>query len=218
MRSGAPVEWQKSRLRRGRRTVIFGAEFAMTRSPKGTVDMFYESLRAELLERLLSARSMKAETLIEKADAKSDKVRRVALLVPLSSCPMSEADDLVQDVFLLVHRDSKAFDSAKGTLRAWIFQMAYRRAISRHRYLSSRHFYNRVDPDDVANELGDPRTGTGQARNEIGEMFGEEALQRLFEELSPNQRETLISSYPMAPSTLLRLRANGIPISSASAL
>ena len=50
--------------------------------------MFYESFRAELLESLLSARSIKAETLIEKADAKSDKVRRVALLVPLSSCLM----------------------------------------------------------------------------------------------------------------------------------
>jgi RNA polymerase sigma-70 factor, ECF subfamily len=103
----------------------------------------------------------------------------------------SEADDLVQDIFLLVHRDSKAFDRAKGTARAWIFQIAYRRAISRHRYLRSRHFYNRVDLDDVANKLGGPQTGTGQAGNGIEEMFGETGFQRLFEELSPNQRETL---------------------------
>jgi RNA polymerase sigma-70 factor (ECF subfamily) len=102
----------------------------------------------------------------------------------------AEADDLVQDIFLLVYRDSKAFDSAKGTARNWIFQIAYRRAISRHRYLSSRHFYNRVDMDDVA-ELGDPQTGTGQAENVIEEMFGEAGFHRLFEELSRNQRETL---------------------------
>jgi RNA polymerase sigma factor (sigma-70 family) len=48
----------------------------------------------------------------------------------------SEADDLVQDLFLLVHRDCKTFDSSKGPARFWILQMAYRRAISRRRYLT----------------------------------------------------------------------------------
>ena len=103
----------------------------------------------------------------------------------------SEADDLVQDIFLLVHSDSKEFDSAKGTFRAWILQIAYRRSISRHRYLRSRHFYNRVDLDDVANQLGDPRTGTGKAGIGIDEMFGEAGFKRVFEDLSPNQRDTL---------------------------
>ena len=45
--------------------------------------------------------------------------------------------------------------------------------------------------DDVANELGDPYPGTGQAGNVTEEMFGEAGFQRLFEELSPGQRETL---------------------------
>src|SRR5690349_13408714 len=45
----------------------------------------------------------------------------------------SEADDLVQEVFLLVHRDCARFDSGKGPARSWILQMAYRRAISRRR-------------------------------------------------------------------------------------
>jgi Sigma-70 region 2 len=35
----------------------------------------------------------------------------------------SEADDLVQDIFLLVHRDARAFDCAKGSARAWILQL-----------------------------------------------------------------------------------------------
>lgn len=103
----------------------------------------------------------------------------------------AEADDLVQDIFLLVHRHSKAFDFAKGSARSWIFEIAHRRAISRYRYLSARHFYNRVDMDDVAGELGDLRVAAGQAGNPVVEMFGEAGFQRVFEELSLNQRETL---------------------------
>ena len=103
----------------------------------------------------------------------------------------SEADDLVQDIFLMVHRHSRAFDSAKGSARVWIFQIARRQAISRLRYLSSRHFYNRVDLDDAAGELSDPQVAARQSGESIEEMFGEAGFRRVFEELSLNQRETL---------------------------
>jgi RNA polymerase sigma-70 factor, ECF subfamily len=103
----------------------------------------------------------------------------------------AEADDLVQDIFLLVHRNSKAFDLAKGSARSWILQIAHRRAISRHRYLSSRHFYNRVELDNLTAELEDPHPVAGQAGDSIDEMFGEASFQKIFEQLSRNQRETL---------------------------
>jgi RNA polymerase sigma-70 factor (ECF subfamily) len=102
----------------------------------------------------------------------------------------SEADDLVQDVFLLVHRDAKAFDSGKGTARSWIFQIAHRRGISRHRYLTSRHFYQQVDLDNMATELEDPQANPQHA-NLIREMFGEADFAKVLAELSQNQRETL---------------------------
>jgi RNA polymerase sigma-70 factor (ECF subfamily) len=103
----------------------------------------------------------------------------------------AEADDLVQDIFLLVHRDSRTFDPAKGSARAWILRIAQRRAISRHRYLCSRHFYNRLDLDDLGGELADPGASTAQASHSILEMFGEGEFQRVFGELSEDQRETL---------------------------
>src|SRR6267154_3727309 len=59
----------------------------------------------------------------------------------------SEADDLLQDLFLFVHRNSFIFDSSKAGVRSWIVQMTYHRAIDRKRYLSSRHFYTRLDLD-----------------------------------------------------------------------
>ena len=103
----------------------------------------------------------------------------------------SEADDLVQDIFLLVHRDARAFDPGKGAARAWIFQIARRRAISRHRYLSSRHFYRHVDLDDLTSELEDRQAAKGQAENSIAQMFGGADFKNAFTKLSPNQRETI---------------------------
>jgi RNA polymerase sigma-70 factor (ECF subfamily) len=52
-----------------------------------------------------------------------------------------EADDLVQEVFLYLHRKSGLFDSSKGSARSWIFQVAYTQALLRRRYLKARGFY-----------------------------------------------------------------------------
>jgi RNA polymerase sigma-70 factor (ECF subfamily) len=103
----------------------------------------------------------------------------------------SEADDLVQDVFLLVHRDCKAFDRSKAPARYWILQIAYRRAISRRRYLTSRHFYTRIDLDDAACNLVDPRSDLGQLGRSVERGLGNGALQTAFQTLSESQRQTL---------------------------
>jgi RNA polymerase sigma-70 factor (ECF subfamily) len=100
----------------------------------------------------------------------------------------SEADDLLQDVFVLIHRLCKTFDGSRSPAKFWILQMAYRRAISRRRYLTFRHFYTRLDLDDTASELVDPRTGAGQIEDLID---GTDGLQKVFEDLSENQRQTL---------------------------
>ena len=104
----------------------------------------------------------------------------------------SEADDLLQDIFLLVHRLCGTFDSSKGSARFWILQMTYRRAISRRRYLTSRHFYNHLDLDQAVNRLGDPESGSGGPESSMNENLDRrEVLQSCFTELSETQRETL---------------------------
>jgi RNA polymerase sigma-70 factor, ECF subfamily len=100
----------------------------------------------------------------------------------------SEADDLLQDVFVLIHRLCKTFDGSRSPAKFWILQMAYRRAISRRRYLTSRHFYTRLDLDETASELPDPRT---TAEDSIDGRLGNGGLQAVFEALSENQRQTL---------------------------
>lgn len=104
----------------------------------------------------------------------------------------SEADDLLQDIFLLIHRLCETFDSSKGPTRFWILQMTYRRAISRRRYLTSRHFYTRMDLDQAANQLGELSTESGRHDGSMeGALDRREALQSWFTELSESQRQTL---------------------------
>lgn len=102
----------------------------------------------------------------------------------------SEADDLLQDVFILIHRKSGMFDPSRGPARFWILQMTYHRAIARRRYLNARHFYTRVDLDDVERELTSPGTDTGLGHCGDG-LLGREGLRKVLRELTENQRNTL---------------------------
>lgn len=104
----------------------------------------------------------------------------------------SEADDLLQDIFILVHRLCHTFDSSKGSARFWILQMTHRRAISRRRYLTSRHFYSRLDLDETAGALQDGGGETSRHAESMAEALAKrETLESWFDQLSPNQRETL---------------------------
>lgn len=114
-------------------------------------------------------------------------VRRVAYRVLRDP---AEADDLLQDVFLLVHHDCTKFDGSKGPLRFWLLQMTHRRAISRRRYLNSRHFYARPDLGAVGTELLAPENNALN-RDSIDSVLGTGLLQKAFETLSEDQRRTL---------------------------
>jgi RNA polymerase sigma-70 factor, ECF subfamily len=103
----------------------------------------------------------------------------------------SEADDLVQEVFLFIHQKGAVFDSSKSSARSWIVQMAYHRAIDRRRYLDSRHFYSQVDLEDVGNDLSAPGARSGRYENSIEEVVGRVGLGKLFGVLSEKQRQTL---------------------------
>jgi RNA polymerase sigma-70 factor (ECF subfamily) len=102
-----------------------------------------------------------------------------------------EADDLLQDLFLSIHKESASYDQSKGPARSWIMQVAYRRAISRRRHLSSRHFYTRVDLEDAALQISAPPSDFVSWENSIDGTFGNGTLERVLGELSENQRLTM---------------------------
>src|ERR1700674_596501 len=84
----------------------------------------------------------------------------------------SEADDLLQEVFLFIHQKSAVFDGSKSSPRSWIVQVAYHRAIDRRRSLDSRHFYAQVDLEDVGNELSSSSATVARYENSIEEVLG----------------------------------------------
>src|SRR5260370_21079152 len=62
----------------------------------------------------------------------------------------SEAEDVVQEVFLAIHQQRERFDPSVGPARTWVLQFGYYKSLKRRRYLSKRHFYEqhvRVDED-----------------------------------------------------------------------
>jgi len=102
----------------------------------------------------------------------------------------SEADDLVQDVFLYLHRKSQLFDSSKGLARSWIFQVAYTQALLRRRELKSHGFCASGIADRSLE--ADPRTSLGAEYDSTVEgLFGRNAWRKILEALTEEQRETL---------------------------
>ena len=96
----------------------------------------------------------------------------------------SEAEDLLQDLFLFVFQKAQLFDPAKASAASWIIQMTYHRALDRRRYLDSRHHYNHQEFKE------DQFHGTrGQAL--IDQVTARTLLNKLRENLSTEQRQTL---------------------------
>ena len=101
----------------------------------------------------------------------------------------AEAEDLVQDLFIFIQRKCAIFDSSKSSARSWIIQMAYHRAIERRRYLTTRQFYSRGDAEAMRDKVvGVP---TDESDYSAEAVFGRNGLEKVFETLSEDQRETL---------------------------
>jgi len=101
----------------------------------------------------------------------------------------AEADDLLQDVFLLIRRKASAFNGSSGSVRSLIVHMTYQQALSRRRYLNLRNGQAHEQPEGRITAIGAPNT---QLYDEsIEAHFGREQLREALEELSTDQRRTL---------------------------
>jgi RNA polymerase sigma-70 factor, ECF subfamily len=113
-------------------------------------------------------------------------VRGVALRVLRNA---SEAEDLLQDIFVSIHRFAKTFDSSKASAQFWIVQMTYRRAISRRQYLNSRHFYTRLELDEQSIQVAS--SGVGRSDASLDHLLAELDLEKMLSSLSQDQQKTL---------------------------
>jgi RNA polymerase sigma-70 factor, ECF subfamily len=99
-----------------------------------------------------------------------------------------EADDLLQDIFLLVRRRASVFDASRGSVRSLLVQICYQRAFSRRRDLARQNFYTSTEASEAV------ARGSSCAPlydESIEAHLGKTAIKRAREDLSVEQRETL---------------------------
>ena len=106
----------------------------------------------------------------------------------------SEADDLLQEVFLFIFQRRALFDANLGSARSWIVQVTYHRAIDRRRYLTSRHFYTSLDLEDAALGISQTWAESTVYEQSMEVMLGKETMRKIAESLSDDQR-TVIQLY-----------------------
>jgi RNA polymerase sigma-70 factor (ECF subfamily) len=102
----------------------------------------------------------------------------------------NEADDLVQEVFLYIHRKSTLFDSSKGSARSWIIQVAYTQALLRRRELKSHGFY----VSGIVDRLSESEHGSTKGADydhTVEGLFGRNGWKKIVDDLTEDQRETL---------------------------
>ncbi len=127
-------------------------------------------------------------------DALSYLFRRYARVLHALGCRILrdtvEAEDLVQEIFLYVHRKCRLYDPLKGSARSWLFQIAYTQAFLRRRQLKSQGFYV-SGITDTSLEI-EPPTSTGASYDHTVEgLFGRNGWKKIVEDLTEDQRETL---------------------------
>jgi RNA polymerase sigma-70 factor (ECF subfamily) len=100
---------------------------------------------------------------------------------------VTEAEEVVQEVFLFVYQRAALFDERKGGAKAWLVQVAYHRSLDRQEYLQRRNFYSGTDFDLLADTL----RGKEDVEGEFEAQNIRERLKNAFEKLSDRQRLTL---------------------------
>jgi len=103
---------------------------------------------------------------------------------------IAESDDLVQEVFLYIHRKSGLFDSSKGSARSWIFQVAYTQALVRRRRLKSHGFYASAITDIPTESILASTERANYDQSAEG-LFGRAGWKSIWDSLTECQRETL---------------------------
>ena len=95
----------------------------------------------------------------------------------------AEAEDLCQEVFLLLFQRAKLFHAKRGSASSWIIQIAYHRAMNRRQYLTHRQHYQ--SPEIDAEQVGT------SCPLQVDRIAAKALLERLRNQLTPDQQKTL---------------------------
>src|ERR1700761_5658575 len=100
----------------------------------------------------------------------------------------SEAEEVAQEVFLYLYRKPELFDSSKGSLKAWIVQITFCRALDRKSYLARRRILTRdIDRLEVPQRT--------DLETEVEARLSRKHLETALADLTQMQRRTIESFY-----------------------
>ncbi|MGH9644098.1 MAG: RNA polymerase sigma factor [Terriglobales bacterium] len=97
------------------------------------------------------------------------------------------AEELVQDVFLLVYKRRELFDAKRGSLRGWLIQIAYHEAYRTRQRASLRHIYE----DEVLDNCLDVMESAVTPEYHAVLAQSERLLRQAFDRLNEKQRQTM---------------------------
>jgi RNA polymerase sigma-70 factor (ECF subfamily) len=130
---------------------------------------------------------------------------RVSSWVRALGAPESDQDDLVQDVFLVVHRRLRDFDG--GNLPGWLYQIARRRVRDFRRLLWIRHLFAHSEP--LSEELSN--IGPGPA-DDLETKHKARLLDEFLRVLNPDQRSAFVLLEIEGYSGKEIARLQGVPV------
>ncbi len=102
---------------------------------------------------------------------------------------VAEAEEVLQETWLQAWRNAETFDTRRGTVLAWLLNMARSRALDRYRSTASRHrAETQAEAEPIVEEPVDPSAAVqgGERSRRIREAL---------DALKPRQREVLEIAY-----------------------
>ena len=113
---------------------------------------------------------------------------RLVFTIASQSLDHSAAEDLVQEVFLVVWRRAETFDPARGPFRAWILEIAHSRVLNELRRRSRRPRLLPDQAEDHLQLLADPAPGPTEA---VLRGQSQEVVAEALETLPPEQQQAV---------------------------
>lgn len=101
----------------------------------------------------------------------------------------TEAEDVVQQIFLDVFRAIEQFDAAKGSFKTWLLMFSYHRALNRRRAMISAHFFETDSFEEWTTQLPQP------AKQSFEGLEDRILVQQLLSASQPRQKTTIELTY-----------------------
>jgi len=103
----------------------------------------------------------------------------------------AEAEDLVQEIFLYVSQKAELYDPTRGSVRTWLVQTSYYKALLRRARLRARNYDSWGDRQE-GDELVEVADASLRPYDRSGEgLFGRDGWRELLASLTEDQWETI---------------------------